>query len=273
MPRQLAGAAAVFVLLAVTGCGPNPVVGSAQNLTPLQPTTAPRPAVSQPVKPSVPPSRLPTSSPSQSVAPSPPTADTKLRLDDQGPRVLAVQQRLSALGYWLGTPDGKFGDLTQQAVYALQKAADLQRDGIVGPQTMVALNHGTRPTITSKGSGHRVEINKATQLLLIIDGKRITTILNTSTGSGATYLQAGQQEVALTPSGSFHVFRQIDGERIGPLGALWRPKYFNAGIAIHGLSSVPPYPASHGCTRVSIAAMNWIWDTNQVPIGTSVTVV
>ena len=87
------------------------------------------------------------------------------------------------------------------------------------------------------------------------------------------YIQDGVRWTALTPSGKFKVTRQIDGERVGPLGALWRPKYFNAGIAIHGLNSVPPYPASHGCARVSNAAIDWIWATNQVPIGTSVTVV
>jgi N-acetylmuramoyl-L-alanine amidase len=196
----------------------------------------------------------------------------KLSRGDHGPAVVALQRRLTALGYWLGTPDGHFGDLTEQAVFALQKAAKLPRDGVVGTRTRSALDSGKRPRITTRGTGHRIEINKHSQLLLIIDGTKITTILNTSTGSGRTYYQAGHREVALTPSGSFRIVRQIDGERIGPLGALWRPKYFNMGIAIHGISSVPPYPASHGCARLSNAAIDWIWDTDQAPIGTSVVV-
>jgi peptidoglycan hydrolase-like protein with peptidoglycan-binding domain len=252
-------AIAVGAVLAVSAC-----TFGGSNASPSVTTAASSPATT------------PTATDPPSTPPSGPPLTTltkKLRQGDKGPAILALQRKLTQLGYWLGTPDGSFGGLTQQAVYALQKAAGLGRDGIVGVKTMAALNAEVRPTITSSGSGHRVEINKATQLLLIIDGTSITTILNTSTGSGANYLQSGHQEIALTPSGSFHVFRQIDGERIGPLGALWRPKYFNSGIAIHGLSSVPPYPASHGCARVSIAAMNWIWSTNQVPIGTSVTVV
>ena len=60
--------------------------------------------------------------------------------------------------------------------------------------------------------------------------------------------------------------RQIDGWRHAPLGLLWRPKYFNGGIAVHGANSVPPYPASHGCARLSIAAMNWIWTNDKIPI-------
>ncbi|HWS33270.1 MAG TPA: L,D-transpeptidase [Actinoplanes sp.] len=64
--------------------------------------------------------------------------------------------------------------------------------------------------------------------------------------------------------------RQIDGWRDAPLGLLWRPKYFNGGIAVHGAPSVPPYPASHGCARVSIAAMTWLWKNDALPLKTTV---
>jgi lipoprotein-anchoring transpeptidase ErfK/SrfK len=281
--RPLAGAAFAIAALLAAGCAV--VAASQSTLHPATPPT-PTPAAARPTPPvhtatPVPMPAPPTptvpveATPSIPIEPAqstPAVITLNLHQGDHGAAVLTLQQRLSDLGYWLGTPDGNFGDLTQQAVYALQKAAGLRRDGVINTQTMAALDNGKRPTITSTGSGHRIEINKATQLLLIIDGTQITTILNTSTGSGATYLQAGHHEVARTPSGTFHVFRQVDGEDIGPLGALWRPKYFNAGIAVHGYTSVPPYPASHGCTRVSNAAMNWIWLTNQLPIGTSVTV-
>ena len=70
--------------------------------------------------------------------------------------------------------------------------------------------------------------------------------------------------------GSFKVSRQIDGWRDAPLGLLWRPKYFNGGIAVHGAYSVPPYAASHGCARLSISAMNWIWSNDKMPIKTKV---
>jgi lipoprotein-anchoring transpeptidase ErfK/SrfK len=32
---------------------------------------------------------------------------------------------------------------------------------------------------------------------------------------------------------------------------MYSPWYFYGGYAIHGSSSVPPYPASHGCVRVT----------------------
>jgi len=56
------------------------------------------------------------------------------------------------------------------------------------------------------------------------------------------------------------------------LGDMWRPKFFTGGIALHGSASVPAFPASHGCVRVSNGAMNWIWDTWGAPSGTPVVV-
>ncbi|MBE9041776.1 peptidoglycan-binding protein [Oscillatoriales cyanobacterium LEGE 11467] len=58
-----------------------------------------------------------------------------LRLGMQGTAVLGVQQRLQALGFFQGKPDGVFGTDTQAAVEAAQQSYDLQTDGVVGPST------------------------------------------------------------------------------------------------------------------------------------------
>jgi len=36
--------------------------------------------------------------------------------------------------------------------------------------------------------------------------------------------------------------------------------------------SVPAYPASHGCVRVTVKAMDFIWDNEILPRGTEVLV-
>ncbi|AEV81287.1 peptidoglycan-binding protein [Actinoplanes sp. SE50] len=211
--------------------------------------------------------------PSASVVPGPsvsaPAAPRKLKVGAKGGDVLAVQRRLTELGYWNGGADGTFGDSTQQAVYALQKAAGIGRDGTVGPKTLKALDAGVRPAARST-KGRVVEIDLNRQLLLLVDGGRITQIFNTSTGSNRYYEQKGGRFLADTPRGRFTVGREIDGWRNAPLGLLWRPKYFNGGIAVHGANSVPPYAASHGCARVSIAAMNWMWNNDALPLKTKV---
>jgi lipoprotein-anchoring transpeptidase ErfK/SrfK len=41
---------------------------------------------------------------------------------------------------------------------------------------------------------------------------------------------------------------------------------------VHGSSSIPGYPASHGCVRVSTSAMDMIWTTNAMPRNSRVVV-
>jgi lipoprotein-anchoring transpeptidase ErfK/SrfK len=205
-------------------------------------------------------------SPTTSAAAAP---QTVLKPGNTGPAVLALQKRLSSLGYWVGQPDGAYGDSTQQAVFALQKAAGLARDGIVGPQTAAALAHGVvaHPKSTS---GHLIEIDLSDNILMVVTNGHLDAALNTSTGGGYRYTSRGITSTATTPTGIFHIFRQVDGASNGPLGQLWRPKFFTGGYAIHGAASVPAYPASHGCARLSNEAINWIWANNLAPIGTEV---
>lgn len=194
-----------------------------------------------------------------------------LRVGSRGASVVALQQRLSSLGYWLGGVDGIFGDLTRQAVVAIQKVAGVSRDGICGPVTWSQVNAGRRPGARSR-SGHVIEIDKARQILMVVDSGRPGRILSTCTGSGLRYYSAGAWHTALTPSGSFRVFRSVNGWDYGPLGGLYRPKYFNGGIAVHGYTSVPVYPASHGCCRVSLPAMDMLWAAGGIAIGNVVSV-
>jgi peptidoglycan hydrolase-like protein with peptidoglycan-binding domain len=261
--RALTAAVALMAAATLaTGCD----TGGANKAAPA-PTATTGPASS--------PSGTPTASPSTSATPSetptstPPPKPQKLKSGAKGERVVALQKRLTELGYWNGKADGSFGSNTQQAVYALQKAAGLGRDGVVGPKTQKALDRGVRPKAKSH-SGRVIEISKKRQLLMLVNDGEVTEVFNTSTGSNQHYEQEGQTYLADTPSGRFRVGRQIDGWRNAPLGLLWRPKYFNGGIAVHGANSVPPYPASHGCARLSISAMNYLWKTDKIPLQTKV---
>ncbi|NMO54299.1 L,D-transpeptidase family protein [Actinoplanes sp. TBRC 11911] len=228
-----------------------------------QPTGVPETSPAQPSPSSTPPTSSTPAQPDKKPAPP------KLKSGAKGAEVVALQERLTELGYWNGKADGNFGSTTQQAVFALQKAAGIGRDGTVGPKTRKALDQGVRPKARST-DGHVIEISLKRQLLMVVDDGKVKQIFNTSTGSNEHYQYQGETYLADTPSGRFKVGRQIDGWRHGPLGPLWRPKYFNGGIAVHGAPSVPAYPASHGCARVSISAMNWIWSNNAIPLKTRV---
>lgn len=104
----------------------------------------------------------------------------------------------------------------------------------------------------------------------MVDGQA-RWVWNTSTGTERPYAHDGRQLLADTPPGDFTISWQVDGWRDGELGRMWRPKYFHPdGIAIHGYGSVPPYPASHGCVRVTVPAMNAIWADGLAPVGTAI---
>ncbi|HNJ96837.1 MAG TPA: L,D-transpeptidase family protein [Ilumatobacteraceae bacterium] len=195
-----------------------------------------------------------------------------------GPDTAVVQRRLTELGFWVGDADGKYGFATTQAVMAFQKYAGLSASGKVDDATAFWLQayqekaHGTAPY------GTMVEVDKKRQLLfIIVDGRTVWTF-NTSTGSGKPYTAVNHNDPsqiesgdAVTPNGLWKVERERpDGWWEGDLGRIYRPKYFRGGVAIHGMTKVPNYPASHGCVRVSVPAMDFIWASGLVPVGTPV---
>ncbi len=143
---------------------------------------------------------------------------------------------------------------------AFQKATGIGRDGVAGPITQQALATAAKPA-SRAGSGDLIEIDLERQIVLVVRGGSVQWVLNTSTGTGGTP----------TPPGDFVVQREIDGWRHAPLGDLYRPKYFNGGIALHGSTSIPGAPASHGCARLSNAAMDLLW-SGLAPVGSRVLV-
>jgi len=97
----------------------------------------------------------------------------------------------------------------------------------------------------------------------------IARIMPVSSGSGRHYLtKSGHTATALSPVGYYQVLRRIIGERKADLGTLYDPEYFYQGWAIHGSNSVPAYPASHGCIRVTRADAKYL--LREIGVGTAV---
>lgn len=254
---------------------PEPSPTSVEPAEPAEPTNEPTPSEEPSIEPEEPePSEEPTSDPDEGATEEPADdPDAELARGDEGARVEELQSRLRELGYGLVEVDGRFGPATQQAVWALQKAAGLTRDGLVGEQTLQALEDGVRPQARST-SGKVIEIDVPRQLVLAVEDGTVQRIFNASSGNGETFEAKGRTYRASTPTGTYQIGRQVDANYASglELGDMWRPKFFNGGIALHGSASIPPYPASHGCVRLANSAMNWIWDTWQAPPGTEVLV-
>ncbi len=173
-----------------------------------------------------------------------------------GDDVLALQRLLRSLAYDPGQLDTRFDYDVQHAVMAFQK---VERLAVTGRWGRVERARAGRPTawkLRYPGPARAVEISISRQVLVLSEAGRVVRIIDVSTGNDKPYTVDGRTEVATTPRGRFSVERKIDGIRVSRLGELYRPAYFYRGWAIHGSGSVPNYPASHGCVRVTNSNMD-----------------
>lgn len=191
-----------------------------------------------------------------------------------GEATKAIQERLLQLGFWHSGADGQYGLTTKQAVMAFQKYIGLEATGKVDESTAAYLTNVAERAHGTADTGDLVEVDKDRQLLFIVrDGMTVWTF-NTSTATGQPYHEEDknspgefQDGVSITPNGLWKVNRERpEGWWEGDLGQIYRPKYFHGGVAVHGSNSIPNYPASHGCVRVSVPAMDFIWDQDLMPM-------
>lgn len=181
-----------------------------------------------------------------------------LRRGMQDDDVRQLQTRLIALGYSPGPINGYFGEQTYYAVVAFQKVNGLARDGVAGPKTLQAISNPVG--VTARYGGSHIEVDKSHQVLLVVKDGHVARIISAST----------RKPGYTTPSGVSAVYYK-------PGYKYWSTKYggwmiwssfFKGGIAVHGFSSVPPYPASHGCVRIPIPDSKYVYDN--MPIGSLV---
>jgi hypothetical protein len=203
-----------------------------------------------------------------------------------GDDVARLEERLAELGFEVGDRDGVFDAALQQAVWGYKKlvldispeALDASQDATaVTPQTWDSmiqphLIEPRRPT--GVGTTH-VEIYLPMQVLVVFADDEPALIAHISSGEldangePIQYCETGtydtdvdgvqldhpvEQSVCAfskTPGGVFEVTRKYEGRRVGPLGGMYDPVYFNYGLAVHGAENVPTHRASHGAVRVN----------------------
>jgi peptidoglycan hydrolase-like protein with peptidoglycan-binding domain len=181
-----------------------------------------------------------------------------------------AQQRLIDLGYWIGEPDGKWGEASRHGLIAFQKVEGRPRTGRLTSNEVLALRTASKPMPRERGFPHiEVDLNRQVLFVVSADGT-VSKILPVSTGNGKPFDNDGYLEPALTPTGRLRVYRKLPGWRKSKLGLLYYPCYIVGGIAIHGNPAVPAVPASHGCIRIPMFAAQEFADLT--PIGTEVIV-
>ena len=162
---------------------------------------------------------------------------------------LQVEQKLEALRYDVGPIDGNVDEAAGHAIMAFQKVNGLARTGTLTDEVRARImaTEGTPAPLLANGEPNRVEVSLSKQVLFLYENGSLLKILSVSTGTAKTP----------TPTGTFHMYRSESGWHTSDLGRLYNAQYFVGGYAIHGSTSVPAEPASHGCIRIPMNSAEW----------------
>ena len=194
--------------------------------------------------------------------------DVTLNAGATGPTVRLLDKRLRSQSYPVGDSNDVFDYELLQSVYAYEKVHRMPRDGVVPPAELRKILLSKRPRVPKRGPRRFVEIDISRQVLFEVKGRKVTKTLPVSSGNDEPYVSEGVSYLAHTPRGAFRIERKIVGWRTSHLGRLYYPSYFIGGFAIHGSTSVPVYPASHGCVRLPMYVSKGFFYRN--PVGRAV---
>jgi N-acetylmuramoyl-L-alanine amidase len=183
----------------------------------------------------------------------------------QGFEVVRLQRKLFDVGVYRGAIDGDYGPQTKAAVVAAHKLFGTERETAWLAEDWRLVDSLDHSAILGRNveETDRVEVDIERQVMFIIRDSDVAAIVPVSTGNGERYWSqnggvGGGYVNATTPRGDYTLFRHVDGWRTNYLGRLYKPWYFTPYYAVHGSSSVPARPASHGCVRVPT------WESNHL---------
>jgi len=227
------------------------------------PTAAPAPSTTRAPAPSTTVARTTTTTipaiaqPKDQVLPAP---GNGIREGARGSAVFIYEARMKALHFDPGPVDGVFDQDTEYAVTTVQKYFGLPRTGVIDTGVDLALTHFHYTAAEPNSEPDRVEIDLDRQVLTLFKNWQPELLTTTSTGSGDHFCGGVDGcQYAITPTGHFHFYDLVKGWQKGKLGTMWNPYYFNGSDAVHGLDSVPAYPASHGCARIPMHIADYFY--------------
>ena len=210
-----------------------------------------------------------SAAPAASSAPTAVAARTSvLQLGMKGAAVKTLQRRLAALKYYPGSIDGHFGTSTLEAVWAFQEVQGLPGHDYVSAAMQRALANPRAPKVLDRKAGaNRIEVNLASEVLVLYKANKIQLISHVSSGGGYYFCSPGGGcGYAVTPTGNYKTRVYMAGWIQVPLGEMYNPTFFiGTAYAIHGDTDVPLAPVSHGCVRIPMDIANFFHELVKIP--------
>jgi hypothetical protein len=167
-------------------------------------------------------------------------------LEDGTKETLLFNRLLEDAGYHMGDVTDSYDASSALAVMALRKVHDLERTEEYSPRLFELLLRGDAEfePVNTEGGRH-VEVDVSRQVMALVEDGKATDVFHVSTGSGGT------------PRGEWTFYQQSPGYNAK---GMYYSSYYDGNYATHGYSSVPTYPASHGCTRNPIPYSVFIYE-------------
>ena len=200
--------------------------------------------------------------------------------------VREAQTILKKFGMPVGTVDGVWGSQTARGLCAFRivVGATPSRSGITSSTMSTLRSYNSRysklqsiPAKTRSGKSTYMYANQTCQAMLYVKGSRYQKAMAISTGMAGHSTPNSTYTMGNTATG-WYCSKQYpescknhtegsfatSGKRFGNM---YNRRHFVDGKYVHGSTSVPTYPASHGCIRVTIQDSDWMYDNvNSLPL-------
>ena len=220
---------------------------------------------------------------------TPPSLRPGLCPGDTSDAVIRLQRLLTVKMLYREPITGEYDDATRYAVATFHKligpahtdAATARQEWIDDPppedwtegdwKMLVAF--WPEPPKFRQGQPDRIELDIGHQILYLIERDQVAAIIPVSSGAGrgtrgCTRLGCGASVTPRTDrldgGGKFYYQHNYRGWSPRPAewsiykAIFWRGNYGEWNYGLHGYRSVPHYPASHGCTRLTVWDMDFL---------------
>ncbi len=192
-------------------------------------------------------------------------------------KVKEAQTILARWGVPVGPADGLSGPMTVRGLCAFRRMASMPttRGGLDSATYAKIKEYGAKyrsitdiPASSFQGSTTYLHVSQTCQTMFYAKGRRWQRVLAVSTGVPGHSTPGGYYTVSNTTKGWWcstlypeSCRTQTTGEfaYVSNYGNMYNPRQVVGAIYVHGSTSVPTYPASHGCIRVTVNDSDWLY--------------